>query len=49
MLDGRWKQNPSSDWPDLPTLAPENGWAHIGGHGAGHYVKMVPTMALNTV
>ena len=23
------------------TLAPENGWAHVGGHGAGHYVKMV--------
>jgi 6-phosphogluconate dehydrogenase len=25
----------------LTTLAPENGWAHVGGHGAGHYVKMV--------
>ena len=23
------------------TLAPENGWAYMGGHGAGHYVKMV--------
>jgi 6-phosphogluconate dehydrogenase len=23
------------------TLAPENGWAHMGGCGAGHYVKMV--------
>jgi len=23
------------------TLAPENGWAHMGGSGAGHYVKMV--------
>ena len=23
------------------TLAPENGWAHVGGVGAGHYVKMV--------
>ena len=23
------------------TLAPENGWAHVGDHGAGHYVKMV--------
>ncbi|HJU03559.1 MAG TPA: NAD(P)-binding domain-containing protein [Nitrospiraceae bacterium] len=23
------------------TLAPESGWAHVGGHGAGHYVKMV--------
>ncbi|MCS6898021.1 MAG: decarboxylating 6-phosphogluconate dehydrogenase [Nitrospira sp.] len=27
--------------PILKTLAPENGWAHVGGHGAGHYVKMV--------
>ena len=27
--------------PILTTLAPENGWAHVGGHGAGHYVKMV--------
>jgi 6-phosphogluconate dehydrogenase len=23
------------------TLAPENGWAHVGAAGAGHYVKMV--------
>ena len=22
-------------------LAPADGWAHVGGHGAGHYVKMV--------
>ncbi len=27
--------------PILTTLAPENGWAYMGGHGAGHYVKMV--------
>lgn len=27
--------------PILKTLAPENGWAHMGDHGAGHYVKMV--------
>jgi len=27
--------------PILTTLAPENGWAYVGGHGAGHYVKMV--------
>ncbi len=27
--------------PILNTLAPENGWAHFGAHGAGHYVKMV--------
>lgn len=27
--------------PIFQTLAPENGWAHVGDHGAGHYVKMV--------
>lgn len=27
--------------PIFTTLAPENGWAHVGGVGAGHYVKMV--------
>jgi 6-phosphogluconate dehydrogenase len=27
--------------PVLTTLAPENGWAHVGDYGAGHYVKMV--------
>nr|MBI3613219.1 decarboxylating 6-phosphogluconate dehydrogenase [Nitrospirota bacterium] len=27
--------------PIFTTLAPENGWAHMGGHGSGHYVKMV--------
>jgi 6-phosphogluconate dehydrogenase len=27
--------------PIFKTLAPEDGWAHMGGHGAGHYVKMV--------
>lgn len=27
--------------PIFTTLAPEHGWAHVGGHGAGHYVKMV--------
>ncbi|MEW6683714.1 MAG: phosphogluconate dehydrogenase (NAD(+)-dependent, decarboxylating) [Nitrospirota bacterium] len=27
--------------PIFATLAPENGWAYMGGHGAGHYVKMV--------
>ena len=27
--------------PIFTTLAPPNGWAHVGGHGAGHYVKMV--------
>ena len=27
--------------PVFKTLAPENGWAHMGGHGSGHYVKMI--------
>jgi len=27
--------------PAFKTLAPENGWAHVGAGGAGHYVKMV--------
>ncbi len=27
--------------PLLKTLAPENGYAHVGPHGAGHFVKMV--------
>jgi 6-phosphogluconate dehydrogenase len=27
--------------PVFKTLAPENGFAHVGGSGAGHFVKMV--------
>jgi 6-phosphogluconate dehydrogenase len=27
--------------PILDVLAPPDGWAHMGGHGSGHYVKMV--------
>ncbi len=27
--------------PILASLAPENGYAHVGGPGAGHFVKMV--------
>jgi 6-phosphogluconate dehydrogenase len=27
--------------PVLDVLAPPDGWGHMGGHGAGHYVKMV--------
>ncbi|MCC2641052.1 MAG: gnd [Nitrospira sp.] len=27
--------------PIFQTLAPAEGWAHMGTHGAGHYVKMV--------
>ncbi|MGB2953000.1 MAG: decarboxylating 6-phosphogluconate dehydrogenase [Gaiellaceae bacterium] len=28
--------------PALETLAPENGYAHVGPAGAGHFVKMIP-------
>jgi 6-phosphogluconate dehydrogenase len=27
--------------PVFTTLAPPNGWRHVGGIGAGHYVKMI--------
>jgi 6-phosphogluconate dehydrogenase len=27
--------------PILDVLAPPDGWSHMGGHGSGHYVKMV--------
>ena len=27
--------------PVFKTLAPDDGWAHVGAAGAGHYVKMV--------
>jgi len=27
--------------PIFKTLAPEDGWAYMGKHGAGHYVKMI--------
>jgi 6-phosphogluconate dehydrogenase len=27
--------------PILDTLAPKDGWEHTGGHGAGHFVKMI--------
>jgi 6-phosphogluconate dehydrogenase len=27
--------------PIFRTLAPENGYGYMGGHGAGHYVKMI--------
>jgi len=27
--------------PIFKTLAPEGGWGYMGGHGAGHYVKMI--------
>ena len=27
--------------PVLTALAPPDGWLHVGGHGSGHYVKMI--------
>lgn len=27
--------------PIFNTLAPKDGWSHMGGHGSGHYVKMI--------
>jgi 6-phosphogluconate dehydrogenase len=27
--------------PIFDSLAPRDGWAHMGGHGAGHFVKMI--------
>jgi 6-phosphogluconate dehydrogenase len=27
--------------PIFTTLAPPDGWLHVGGHGSGHYVKMI--------
>jgi len=27
--------------PIFNTLAPKDGWAYMGGHGSGHYVKMI--------
>jgi 6-phosphogluconate dehydrogenase len=27
--------------PIFDTLAPKDGWAHVGPHGAGHFVKMI--------
>ncbi len=40
MLGGR-AQDVSALKPALDALAPPDGWAHVGGHGAGHFVKMV--------
>ena len=41
MMVGGEAQNVTRLAPILTTLAPENGWAHFGAHGAGHYVKMI--------
>lgn len=41
MMVGGEAQDVTRLAPILTTLAPENGWAHFGAHGAGHYVKMI--------
>jgi 6-phosphogluconate dehydrogenase len=41
MMIGGDKHVFSKVGPLLKTLAPENGYAHVGPHGAGHFVKMV--------
>jgi len=41
MMVGGEAQDVTRLAPILTTLAPENGWAHFGTHGAGHYVKMI--------
>jgi len=41
MMVGGEAQDVTRLTPILTTLAPENGWAHFGAHGAGHYVKMI--------
>ncbi len=41
MMVGGEKADVDRLTPILNTLAPEDGWAHMGAHGSGHYVKMV--------
>ncbi len=41
MMIGGDKDTFSIVVPLLKTLAPENGYAHVGPHGAGHFVKMI--------
>ncbi len=41
MMVGGEKADVDRLTPVLNTLAPEDGWAHMGAHGSGHYVKMV--------
>lgn len=41
MMIGGNKNNFAQIEPILKTLAPENGYACVGAHGAGHFVKMV--------
>jgi 6-phosphogluconate dehydrogenase len=41
MMVGGEKETFSKAEPLMKTLAPASGYAHVGPHGAGHYVKMV--------
>ncbi|MEW6602233.1 MAG: phosphogluconate dehydrogenase (NAD(+)-dependent, decarboxylating) [Nitrospirota bacterium] len=41
MMIGGEKDTFNKVEPLLKSLAPENGYAHVGPHGAGHFVKMV--------
>lgn len=41
MMIGGEKEAFSAVEPVLKTLAPEDGYAYVGPHGSGHYVKMV--------
>lgn len=41
MMVGGIKQHVGHCRPILDTLAPLDGWAHLGGHGAGHFTKMI--------
>ena len=41
LMVGGDKENVSRLEPVFTTLAPENGYAHVGPAGAGHFVKMV--------
>jgi 6-phosphogluconate dehydrogenase len=41
MMVGGEKRDIDHLKPIFDTLAPEDGWAHVGPHGAGHFVKMI--------
>ena len=41
MMVGGLRDHVAVAKPVLDTLAPPDGWAHVGPSGAGHYVKMV--------
>jgi 6-phosphogluconate dehydrogenase len=41
MMIGGEKRDIDHLKPIFDTLAPVDGWAHVGPHGAGHFVKMI--------